>query len=397
MKKIQVLMFLIFLAVRLSAQVTVGEPVNGNKTITVLNSQVDSIRFNQLRGKVILLEFWATWCSPCVAAMPHLIELQTNYANNLQVIAVSTDKEKRVKEFIHNRPSNLWFVTDTADEFRKDFPYSTIPHSVLINKQGIVVALTEPQNITTKIIDSLILGHNVHVPIKKDNLTDDPWKAYFSVTPNVRSLFVVQPHIEGLGSAAKNYEKDSVFRNRRISMLNLPLESAYRIAYGNLPHDRIIDKTLKEDVVENKKKYCIDLIVPKGNERDLMPTLRNELSTRFELHADIEKYKKTIYLLQVADINKVALLKKWTGPEMNFTGGQGTFKGIGISFKKIADYLEGYGLVDLPVVDDTGDNDKYDIAFNYMPEKKGDLEMALNNLGFRLIKSEREIDMLVFK
>ena len=53
--------------------------------------------------------------------------------------------------------------------------------------------------------------------------------------------------------------------------------------------------------------------------------------------------------------------------------------------------------MNLPVVDETGDTTKYDIAFSFMPEKKGDLENALQNMGFKLTKADREIDMMVFR
>jgi uncharacterized protein (TIGR03435 family) len=51
----------------------------------------------------------------------------------------------------------------------------------------------------------------------------------------------------------------------------------------------------------------------------------------------------------------------------------------------------------MPVVDETGSDVKYDIEFNYQPEKKGALTDALTALGLKLEKGERDIDILVFR
>jgi uncharacterized protein (TIGR03435 family) len=397
MRKVCSLFAVIILAITARPQAKIGQPIGDIVVKTILNSPVKSVALSQLKGKVILLEFWATWCSPCVDAMPHLQELQKAFEDKLQIVTISTETEKRIEQFIENRASNLWFVVDTADAFRVAFPYHTIPHAVLINEQGVVVAITEPKNITGKVIDSVIQGKSVHLPLKEDNMNEDPWTTYFSVESTTQSRFSVQPKIDGLGSGYKSYPTDSNFKNRRLSMLNIPLESAYRIAYGGLPYGRTIDLTPKENILANKKMYCIDIVVPRGREKELLPTLQKELKARFDLQAGVEKRMRHVYILAIADSSKITKLKRSDATQETFAASHGTFEGEGIFLRKIADYLEGFGLMDLPVVDETGDRNKYDITFTFMPEKKGDLEDALRNLGLKLIKAEREIDMLVFR
>ena len=379
------------------AQIKVGQHINNIQLVKLLNAPVTESSLTNLNGKVIWLEFWATWCAPCVEAMPALQQLQKTYKSKLQIVAISAEAENRLKQFIINRPSNLWFAVDSADSFGKDFPFHTIPHSILINAQGIVVAITAPENITSKVIADVIAGRPIDLPLKEDKMVDNPWKTFFPAADTVQSLFSVQPKITGMGTAVKQYSNDSVFKNRRISLMNVDLELAYRIAYNDFPYDRTLNQLSKTDSIENKKLYCIDIIVPKGHEDGLKLKLREELKTRFGLQAYFEKHLKPVYILQIADAGKIAQLKKSTGNTESVAAMHGNYSGEDITLSKIADYLEQYGLVKTPVLDGTDNNTKYDIAFTFMPEKTGDLEQSLLNLGLTLKKEDRNIDVLVFR
>ncbi|WP_460680102.1 DUF3738 domain-containing protein [Mucilaginibacter koreensis] len=143
--------------------------------------------------------------------------------------------------------------------------------------------------------------------------------------------------------------------------------------YGDLPYGRTIDLTNQEAAAENGQMYCIDLIIPKGKEDDLLPALRRELKARFNQPVSVEKRVRPVYVLTVSDPAKVKALKLSTAAEEEMAGGSGTFTGDGVRLAKMAEYLEGFGLIKMPVVDDTGNTNRYDIAFIHLPEKKGDL------------------------
>ena len=397
MKKIATLLICVLMAQLSIAQVKVGQHVNNIALNQILNAPVSKTSLAGLKGKVIWLEFWATWCEPCVRAMPALQKLQKQYKGKLQIIAVSSETEKRLSQFIINRPSNLWFAVDGQDSFSKDYPFHTFPHSILINAQGIVVAITEPANITSEVIAKVIAGKPINLPLKQDLMVDNPWATYFPAADTVRSLFSVQPEIKGLGTAFKTYTKDTVFKNRRISMMNIDLESAYRIAYGDVPYNRIVDETPKADSTQNQALYCIDVIVPKGHEDELLPKLRTELTAKFDLRASFEKRLKTVDVLEIADAAQIAKLKRSSLTTEELSARHGSFSGKGVTLGRIGKYLESYGLIKIPVIDGTNDTNKYEIDFTFMPEKSGDLQQALLNLGLILKQEDRDIDVLVFR
>src|SRR5215471_21366282 len=67
------------------------------------------VEWGALKGKVVVLEFWATWCGPCVAAIPHLNELADKFKEEpIQFIAVTSEDEKVVRRFLRNKPLHAW-------------------------------------------------------------------------------------------------------------------------------------------------------------------------------------------------------------------------------------------------------------------------------------------------
>jgi thiol-disulfide isomerase/thioredoxin len=76
-----------------------------------------SLQLSSYRGKVVLLDFWATWCGPCREATPHLIELQNTYgAQGLQIIGVSMDDgPEPVRDFYQHFQMNYPVVMGNAE------------------------------------------------------------------------------------------------------------------------------------------------------------------------------------------------------------------------------------------------------------------------------------------
>src|ERR1700761_7524456 len=98
MKKLSLIILLIIN--HAFAQTQNGEAVPEINFQTVLNAPVKSAKLTELKGKVVLLEFWATWCGSCIVAMPHLKELQQQYGNKLQIIAINDETVKRTQQFL---------------------------------------------------------------------------------------------------------------------------------------------------------------------------------------------------------------------------------------------------------------------------------------------------------
>jgi thiol-disulfide isomerase/thioredoxin len=99
------------------------------------------LRLADYQGKVILLNFWATWCGPCRAEIPDLVELQNKYKDQLQIIGlvVDDDDEDAIKKFVDEYKIN-YPVAVATEELRSDYGgIPALPTSFLLDAQGRVV------------------------------------------------------------------------------------------------------------------------------------------------------------------------------------------------------------------------------------------------------------------
>jgi thiol-disulfide isomerase/thioredoxin len=99
------------------------------------------VSFDSYKGKVVIVNFWATWCPPCRAEIPDLIALQAKYRDSLQIIGVSQDEAPAdtVQRFADEHQINYPVVMTTA-EIERLFPgIHALPTSFIIDREGRVV------------------------------------------------------------------------------------------------------------------------------------------------------------------------------------------------------------------------------------------------------------------
>ncbi|MDC3061741.1 TlpA family protein disulfide reductase [Candidatus Pelagibacter sp.] len=108
--------------------------------LSFLDADKKQVNLDDYRGKLVLLNFWASWCAPCKEEMPSLDSLQSNKnLNNLQIfpINVGQDNEKKAKDFFEEldiKTLNIYF--DTTITLAKKFQLRGIPTTILISKDG---------------------------------------------------------------------------------------------------------------------------------------------------------------------------------------------------------------------------------------------------------------------
>jgi thiol-disulfide isomerase/thioredoxin len=96
--------------------------------------------FEEAKGEVVLLNFWATWCAPCVAEMPSLQNLYNDYGEKVTFLFVAQDKKQKVSTFIEKHGYNLpiYFSNTKAPGL---LTAKTIPTTYVIDKQGEIIVV----------------------------------------------------------------------------------------------------------------------------------------------------------------------------------------------------------------------------------------------------------------
>lgn len=91
------------------------------------------------RGRVILVDYFATWCGPCRRVMPHLDRYQRVYGpRGLEVVGVSTEKHEVVKAWEAKHPLGYTVATDDSKEFRKAMTLSVLPTIWVVDREGVI-------------------------------------------------------------------------------------------------------------------------------------------------------------------------------------------------------------------------------------------------------------------
>ncbi len=140
------IIFIFFISSVLASEVpnikniVVNKELKKYDNITFLDANEKIIKLSDYRGKLILLNFWATWCGPCKEEMPSLDNLKNNpILDNIEIFPINVGKdslEKSNKFFEELNIENLNIYFDNNVTLAKDLTLRGIPTTIIINKEG---------------------------------------------------------------------------------------------------------------------------------------------------------------------------------------------------------------------------------------------------------------------
>lgn len=106
----------------------------------ILNARTKNTSMSDLKDRVIILEFWATWCPPCRSSIPHLNDIYRKYkGEGLVVIAVTAENESTIKSFMRDTRMSFPIGLDDNGKTNQAYGIRSIPTAYLIGKDGKVI------------------------------------------------------------------------------------------------------------------------------------------------------------------------------------------------------------------------------------------------------------------
>jgi thiol-disulfide isomerase/thioredoxin len=138
------------------------------------NGKTATVKFQALKGKALLLDFWATWCSACLKGFPKMQALQNRYSKNLNILMVNTyekDTLPVLSQFYQKQQQaikgfSLSLVASDA-ALKNMFPVKSIPHYIWLGADGRIKAITDAEAVTDAQVKRFIAGLSLNLKLKE--------------------------------------------------------------------------------------------------------------------------------------------------------------------------------------------------------------------------------------
>ena len=115
--------------------------------------------WSSLKGQVVVIEFWATWCPPCIKNIPHINKLVDEFRNEpVTFISVTYESKEMVETFLRKHPIETIIGLDNDFSMFKSYKAWGIPMTVIVNKQGKIASVLHPDHLNKSVISDVLIG-----------------------------------------------------------------------------------------------------------------------------------------------------------------------------------------------------------------------------------------------
>lgn len=420
-------------------ELSVGDTIPDIEITGVINYKTDNIRISEFKNKLLILDFWATWCSPCIASFPKLDSLQKNFNNDIQILSVTSEDKSKVVDFLDrlNRVKKVLPPSVTNDlTLDKFFRHTSLPHYVWIEgSTRKVIAITEGKDLSAENIKSFIRTKQMHYTLKKDDRIKVIGSPVFMPALQVKRDNLIElkrlpdsnliihsaltRYTEGLNGGFKFGDSTyicvtnaTIRRLYQIALLGNGLSlinsSSINTEINDLPLYNLING-LKSDGSElgsglettawkRENAYCYELKLPKALARQRFKIMLDELNKYFGAIYNIEG------IVETRNKKYLALIETSNEIQFNSNGGASSLQQNKFYLKmqnmpinalviNLALPLQSYP----PVVNETGIKERVDIELNCQLSDLYALNKELSRYGLRLEEKERLINTAVIR
>jgi len=180
-----------------------------------------------LKNKFIIIDFWATWCAPCLASIAHMNKLaeENKEKSNLVFLSLSDEKKEKIIPILSRIPFKSTVVTDTTEQTQNAYKIETIPYCTIIDDKGIIRWTGDPKELTNDIIQGILQRKSIAI-VNIEKIAPGYFKkTYDSLRTTYRDIFdndSIGEYFnmsaflsEGLGS---KYSRNSTFDLKKVEI-----------------------------------------------------------------------------------------------------------------------------------------------------------------------------------
>jgi uncharacterized protein (TIGR03435 family) len=354
--------------------------------------------WEKLRGKVVVLDFWATWCGPCVASIPHWNELARQFRDKpIVFLAISDENEAVVTAFLKRKPIETWIGLEGSTRSTRDrYGIRGIPTTVIVNQDGIVVAAVHPATLEVKSLQEVLDTKHSSLPPPRDKPPEEPVNSV-SVT-NQPPLFEMSirrsgPRVPSQGYDAWSWSQDRHYVRGRFASVRMAISRFFQV------RPSLVNVRTELPEVD----YDFEIQLPSGGQRDVEQIFGEALRRTFGLEVRRISEERDVFVLSVTHTNAPGL-EPLDSMLPSTGGGQsaGELNLGGVTVDSLIPYLD--NLLDKPVLDETGLTNRYTIVLKWkmspaellIPQFSGEIWQVLDdanntNTWSQLTESDRKV------
>lgn len=397
------------------SSLSIGDTVPDIVFRHMLNYKDSTARLSDFAGKPIILDFFATWCGSCIAALPKLDSLQKKFSDSIQVLVVDFEPTEKVAKFLKNNPTgkkiSLPFIAEDSI-LSNLFPHRLIPHEVWIDEKRQVEAITRASYVTANNLRDLLNKKQLHLPLKRDVMDFNINKPLFANGNGGRSDRILYrstlcKYIDGLG-VKQGIQKDSF--TMRVFDINRPILSLYSTAMNGIGNRVILEVKNRThyindgfeawDVWIEENGYGYEIIVPAHTP---LPTIHKLMLQDLNRYLNLNGYqeKRLVACWALIIKGKTDSLFRTQGGKPEAKYGKGIQDNIfhnqpvSILISAMNSQVQAHSLVPI-VIDETHYTGNIDLELHVKDiHNIPAVREALQHYGLDLIPVKRELEMFV--